>query len=255
MFKIHVRFEFWDDSTLVNQKTGKTIEKPLKELPWNQQKCQQHKHSQLLYCSDLVGCLAHNRYIWQSRLYVSPDPSDSAALELLLWACPYVCLLWSCWLFDLKTAILGQNCQLKLLTVLNMAFCLPAWLYWVYDLGIATLDIVVPLASLTCTCLAWEWLSWSLSSVYLPWPDRLLGLRIPIIGNVVSFPSCRNCCLKSGNFLACLCSSYRIRYKLSHSKWQIISPDQRNMLLFRYGRLHLFIQSWSLETEIVWFHN
>ena len=27
------------DSTLANQKTGKTIEKPLKELPWNQQFC------------------------------------------------------------------------------------------------------------------------------------------------------------------------------------------------------------------------
>ena len=26
--KNHVRFDFWDDSTLVNQKTGKTIEKP-----------------------------------------------------------------------------------------------------------------------------------------------------------------------------------------------------------------------------------
>ena len=25
------------DSTLASQKTGKTIEKPLKELPWNQQ--------------------------------------------------------------------------------------------------------------------------------------------------------------------------------------------------------------------------
>ena len=25
------------DSTLANQKTGKTVEEPLKELPWNQQ--------------------------------------------------------------------------------------------------------------------------------------------------------------------------------------------------------------------------
>ena len=28
---------FWGDSTLANQGAGKTIEKPLKELPWNQQ--------------------------------------------------------------------------------------------------------------------------------------------------------------------------------------------------------------------------
>ena len=35
--KNDVRFDFSDDSTLANQKIGKTIEKPLKELPWNQQ--------------------------------------------------------------------------------------------------------------------------------------------------------------------------------------------------------------------------
>ena len=35
--KNHVRFNLGDDSTLANQKTGKTIEKTLKELPWNQQ--------------------------------------------------------------------------------------------------------------------------------------------------------------------------------------------------------------------------
>ena len=35
--KNRVRFDFWDNSTLADQKTGKTIEKPLKELPWNQQ--------------------------------------------------------------------------------------------------------------------------------------------------------------------------------------------------------------------------
>ena len=33
----HIPFNFWDDSTLANQGAGKTIEKPLKELPWNQQ--------------------------------------------------------------------------------------------------------------------------------------------------------------------------------------------------------------------------
>ena len=37
--KNHIRFDFWDDSSLVNQKTGKTTEKPLKELLWNQQIC------------------------------------------------------------------------------------------------------------------------------------------------------------------------------------------------------------------------
>ena len=35
--KNHIPFDFWDDSTLANQKAGKTIEKPLKELPSNQQ--------------------------------------------------------------------------------------------------------------------------------------------------------------------------------------------------------------------------
>ena len=36
--KNHIPFDFWDDSTLANQGAGKTIEKPLKELPWNQQR-------------------------------------------------------------------------------------------------------------------------------------------------------------------------------------------------------------------------
>ena len=33
----HIPFDFWDDSTLANQGAGKTIEKPLNKLPWNQQ--------------------------------------------------------------------------------------------------------------------------------------------------------------------------------------------------------------------------
>ena len=37
--KNHIPFEFWDDSTSANQGAGKAIEKPLKELPWNQQDC------------------------------------------------------------------------------------------------------------------------------------------------------------------------------------------------------------------------
>ena len=35
--KNHTSFHFRDDSTLANQGAGKTIEKPLKELPWYQQ--------------------------------------------------------------------------------------------------------------------------------------------------------------------------------------------------------------------------
>ena len=35
MSENHIPFDFWDDSTLANQGTGKTIEKPLKELPLN----------------------------------------------------------------------------------------------------------------------------------------------------------------------------------------------------------------------------
>ena len=35
--KNHIPFDFWDDLSLTNQGAGKTIEKPLKELPWNQQ--------------------------------------------------------------------------------------------------------------------------------------------------------------------------------------------------------------------------
>ena len=35
--KNHIPFDFLDDSTLANQGAGKTIEKPLKELLWNQQ--------------------------------------------------------------------------------------------------------------------------------------------------------------------------------------------------------------------------
>ena len=35
--KNHIPFHFWDDSTSANQEAGKTIEKPLKEFPWNQQ--------------------------------------------------------------------------------------------------------------------------------------------------------------------------------------------------------------------------
>ena len=37
MSENHIPFDFCDDSTLANQGVGKTIEKPLKELPWNQQ--------------------------------------------------------------------------------------------------------------------------------------------------------------------------------------------------------------------------
>ena len=33
----YIPFDFWDDSTLANQGAGKTIKKPWKELPWNQQ--------------------------------------------------------------------------------------------------------------------------------------------------------------------------------------------------------------------------
>ena len=33
----HIPFDFWDDSTPANQGARKTMEKPLKELPWNQQ--------------------------------------------------------------------------------------------------------------------------------------------------------------------------------------------------------------------------
>ena len=35
--KNHIPFDFWDDSTSANQRAGKTIKKPLKEFPWNQQ--------------------------------------------------------------------------------------------------------------------------------------------------------------------------------------------------------------------------
>ena len=35
--KNHVSLDFLDDLTLAHQKTGKTIERPSKELPWNQQ--------------------------------------------------------------------------------------------------------------------------------------------------------------------------------------------------------------------------
>ena len=37
MSENHIPFDFGDDSTLANQGAGKTIEEPLKELPWNQQ--------------------------------------------------------------------------------------------------------------------------------------------------------------------------------------------------------------------------
>ena len=37
--KNHIPFDFWNDSTLTNQGARKTIEKLLKELPWNQQSC------------------------------------------------------------------------------------------------------------------------------------------------------------------------------------------------------------------------
>ena len=35
--KNHIPFDFWNDSTSANQGAGKTLEKPLKELSWNQQ--------------------------------------------------------------------------------------------------------------------------------------------------------------------------------------------------------------------------
>ena len=39
MSENHIPFDFWDDWTLANQGSGKTIEKRSKELPWNQQIC------------------------------------------------------------------------------------------------------------------------------------------------------------------------------------------------------------------------
>ena len=43
--KNHIPFGFWDDSNLANQGAGKTIEKPLKELPRNQQVLDKRYHS------------------------------------------------------------------------------------------------------------------------------------------------------------------------------------------------------------------
>ena len=49
--KNHIPFDFWDDSTLANQGAGKTIEKPLKELPWNQQvSVQKYTANVLMFC-------------------------------------------------------------------------------------------------------------------------------------------------------------------------------------------------------------
>ena len=67
--KNQVRFDFWDDSTLANQKTGKIIEKPLKELPWNQQYSQTEARN-LIGCFFITG-LKHNK----RRSYTQHDPT------------------------------------------------------------------------------------------------------------------------------------------------------------------------------------
>ena len=37
MSENHIPFDVWDDSTSLSQGAGKTIDEPLKDLPWNQQ--------------------------------------------------------------------------------------------------------------------------------------------------------------------------------------------------------------------------
>ena len=64
----HIPFDFWDYSTLANQGAGKTIEKPLKELLWNQQSLgflrerfskstEESNHSRIIYRNDIIARL------------------------------------------------------------------------------------------------------------------------------------------------------------------------------------------------------
>ena len=67
----HIRFDFWDDSTLANQEAGKTIEKPLKELPWNQQcvSIAEHQHwTTNLVRPQLLQCILQCKALLNSKL-------------------------------------------------------------------------------------------------------------------------------------------------------------------------------------------
>ena len=68
----HIPFDFSDDSTLANQGAGKTIEKPLKELPWNQQSTSFYGG---LYCT---ATLFHCHYVllhyWSTLLLLYWPP-------------------------------------------------------------------------------------------------------------------------------------------------------------------------------------
>ena len=56
--KNHIPFDFWDDSTLANQGAGKTIEKPLKELAWNQE-----NFHIVIYCFTYPNTKS-TRFVW-----------------------------------------------------------------------------------------------------------------------------------------------------------------------------------------------
>ena len=65
--KKHIPFDFWNDSTLANQGTLKTIEKSLKELPWNQQPTPSttfasHKSLDRTHVNPLLDGLCWNHY-------------------------------------------------------------------------------------------------------------------------------------------------------------------------------------------------
>ena len=58
MSENHIPFDFCDDSILANQGAGKTIEKPLKELPWNQQ------NLELTVCNTIRTSLLSKRLVF-----------------------------------------------------------------------------------------------------------------------------------------------------------------------------------------------
>ena len=88
--KNHIRFHFWDVSTSANQKTGKTIEKSLKELPWNQQltenmlACEQVLYWKFLGNNCLDFGVADGRNVGSSLPSFRPSSSPSSLKSHLM---------------------------------------------------------------------------------------------------------------------------------------------------------------------------
>ena len=88
--KNHIPFDFWDDSTLADQGAWNTIEKPLKELPWNQQLKTHYcfafqLSSRIIHWTNLRASDHSKQYSNIRNELLSTDVSTNASCSCLCW--------------------------------------------------------------------------------------------------------------------------------------------------------------------------